>query len=231
MADQRITAVLVCAGSGTRMKEQCGDKLLLELEGIPVVVHTLLAYEKASSIDRIVVVTKQELMELYRSFKEKYRLKKLQIIVEGGRMRMESVLNGVRATTADDTFVAIGDGARPLIRAEDIDRTVQAAQKSGAAALGCYLTDTIKKVDSEKIIETVPRNHLVGIQTPQVFERGEYLQLAEKALSTGIEFTDDASIFEHFGKEVTFVEGHRDNMKITVPEDIPVMKAILEARK
>ncbi len=231
MADQRISAVLVCAGSGTRMKEQCGDKLRLELEGIPVVVHTLLAYEKASSIDRIIVVTKAELIDLYYSFKETYNLKKVQMVVEGGKTRMESVLNGVRATTSDDAFVAIGDGARPLIRTEDIDRTVHAAQKCGAAALGCYLTDTIKKIDSEKIIETVPRNNLVGIQTPQVFEREEYLRLAEKALLTGIEFTDDASVFEHFGKEVAFVEGHRDNLKITVPEDIPVMKAILEARK
>lgn len=213
------------------MKEQSRDKLLLEFNGIPVAVHSLIAYENASSIEKIVVAAKAETMALYCSFKEKYDLKKLQLIVEGGKTRMESVLKGVRAIPADYAFVAIGDGARPLIRPADIDRTVEAAQKSGAAALGCYLTDTVKRIESDKIIETVPRTHLVGIQTPQVFKRDEYLALAEKALLTGMEFTDDASIFEYYGKEVSFVEGHRDNMKITAPEDIPVIKAIMEERK
>ncbi len=231
MGNVKTAAVLVCAGSGTRMKDACKDKLLLELAGRPVVAHTLLAYDQAESIDQVVVVTREDLIPLYRSFKQKFGLIKDLIVTAGGATRMESVLNGVRAVSEDYDFIAIGDGARPLIRQQEIQQTVLAAHKSGAAALGVYLTDTIKQVKDGQIIRTVPRADLVGIQTPQVFEREIYLSLAEKAVRMNREFTDDASIYEYFGKEVTFVEGRRDNMKITAPEDIPILKAIMEEKQ
>ena len=231
MKSNKTAAVLVCAGSGSRMQGCCTDKLLLDLCGIPVVVHTLLAYENAPSVDGIIVATKEENLPLYRSFAEKYKISKLQAVVPGGATRMKSVLNAVQAIPQDYDFVAIGDGARPLIRAEDIENTVSVAHESGAAALGVPVTDTVKRVLGTDIVETVPRNDLIAIQTPQVFELKEYLILAERAAGLEIEFTDDASIFEHFGKKVAFVHGHRDNLKITVPEDIPVLRAILEERK
>jgi 2-C-methyl-D-erythritol 4-phosphate cytidylyltransferase len=231
MNNHKTAAVLVCAGSGSRMKGACKDKLLLELADAPVVVHTLLAYDRAELIDLLVIVTKEELIPMYQSFKERYGIGKELRVTVGGATRMESVLNGVRAVPDSYEMVAIGDGARPLIRAEEIDQTVLAARQSGAAALGVYLTDTVKQVQGNTILRTVPRADLVGIQTPQVFRRAEYIPLAEKAVESGAEFTDDASIYEYFGKTVTFVEGRRDNMKITAPEDIPVLKAIMEERK
>ncbi len=231
MSELKNAAVLVCAGSGNRMQGQCSDKLLLDLCGLPVVVHTMLAYERAPSIHLIVVVTKEEKRELYRSLAEKYNISKLQIVVEGGATRMESVLNGVRSVPSNYRLVAIGDGARPLIRTEDIEKTIEKAYEVGAAALGCHITDTVKQIDEDIISKTVPRENLVGIQTPQVFELNEYIAVAEKATQLKKEFTDDASIYEHFGKKVAVVEGHRDNLKITVPEDIPMMRAIMEERK
>lgn len=231
MNNHKNAAVLVCAGNGSRMKGACKDKLLLELAGKPVVVHTMLAYDRAEEIDLLVIVTREELIPLYQSFQAQYGIVKDVVVTVGGATRMESVLNGVRAVPESYELVAIGDGARPLIRSEEIDQTVLAAHQSGAAALGVHLTDTVKQVRGDTILRTVPRADLVGIQTPQAFRRAEYISLAEKAVASGEEFTDDASIYEYFGKEVTFVEGRRDNMKITAPEDIPVLKAIMEERK
>ena len=228
---KKTAAVLACAGSGNRMRGACGDKLLFDHSGIPVVVHALRAYDQTPEIDLLVVVTRAELIEVYRGFQEKFGIRKEMIFVEGRATRMESVYRGVCAVPDDYDFVAIGDGARPLISAEEIGTTVRAAFESGAAALGVHMTDTVKEVKGGKIIRTIPRETLVGIQTPQVFARAEYLILAARAMESGEIFTDDASIYEYFGKEVTFVEGKRNNIKITLPEDIPMFLALMEDKE
>lgn len=230
MGKKKTAAVVVCAGSGKRMKGTCPDKLLLELAGKPVAAHSIDAYDRVEEIGLIVIVTRPELVSVYREFKKKYSFHKEILVTVGGETRMDSVLNGVRAVPSKYDYVAIGDGARPLIRAEDIARTIVAAREKGAAALGVYLTDTVKEVEGGEIIQTLPRERLVGIQTPQIFEREEYLQLAQKAAQSGNAFTDDASIYEFYSKSVAFVEGHRDNLKITAPEDIAVMRVMMEDR-
>ena len=228
MNHKKTAAVLACAGSGSRMQGSCGDKLLYDDRGLPVAAYTLLAYDRAETVDLLVVVTREELVPLYRSFKEKYGLRKELLVTVGGSTRTESVLKGARAVPADYGFVAVGDGARPLIRPREIDATVRAAWESGAAALGVHLVDTVKEVRDGRIVRTVPRETLVGIQTPQVFGRALYLELTERAMAEGGSFTDDASIFEHYGKEVSFVEGRRDNIKITTPEDLALFRALME---
>lgn len=227
----KTAAVLVCAGSGSRMGAQYPDKLQLPLSGKPVAGHTIAAYANAETISFIVVVARPEQEALYRQLLADYAPGTPSAVVGGGPERMGSVLNGVRAVPEKYRFVAIGDGARPLTRPADIDRTVRAAWNSGAAVLGAYVTDTVKRVRSGRIDRTLPREQLFAAQTPQVFEREEYLICAAAAASLGDAFTDDSAIFERFGKEVTPVEGPRDNLKITLPEDIPVLQAIMEARK
>lgn len=224
----KTAAVLVCAGSGRRMEGSCKDKLLLELAGMPVVAHSLKAYDRTEGIDLLVVVTREDLVPVYQSFKQTYNIHKEMIVTVGGATRMDSVLNGVEQIPEDYDFVAIGDGARPLIRPQEIRATLESAWQNGAAALGVRITDTVKEVHDNLIKKTIPREILVGIQTPQIFPRAEYLELAVVAKTTGLDFTDDASIYEYYGKPVTFVEGRRDNMKLTVPEDIPVLRAIME---
>lgn len=228
---KKTAAVLVCAGSGSRMGGSCRDKLLLELAGKPVAAHALMAYDQAETIQYLVVVTREELIPVYQQFQERYRIRKPLRIVAGGGTRSESALRGVRAVPEEYNFIAIGDGARPLIASEDINATVRAAWDQGAAALGCYLTDTVKKVKDQKIVHTIPREQLVAIQTPQVFPREEYLICATAAQSLSELFTDDASIFEKFGKKIAFVEGNRNNIKITAPEDIPILRAMLEGKR
>ncbi len=228
--DNKTAAVIVCAGSGRRMRGSCPDKLLLELAGKPVAAHAIGAYDQVDEIGLIVIVTRPELVSIYQGFKEEFSLSKDVLVVVGGETRMQSVLNGVRAIPKEYSYVAIGDGARPMIRPEDIKNTVCAAWENGAAALGVHLTDTIKEVADGMINKTIPRQYLVGIQTPQVFRREEYLETALNAMESGNAFTDDASIFEFYGKSVAFVEGHRDNLKITAPEDIAVMRVMMEDR-
>ncbi|MBQ8600446.1 MAG: 2-C-methyl-D-erythritol 4-phosphate cytidylyltransferase [Clostridia bacterium] len=227
----KTAAVLVCAGSGSRMKGSCDNKLLFDRLGIPVAVHALRAYDETEGIDLLVIVTQKDLVPVYQRFKKRFGIKKEMIVTVGGDTRMESVLNGVRVVPNDYDFIAIGDGARPLIRSQEIRATLEAGWTSGAAALGMYLTDTIKEVADGKIQRTIPRDVLVGIQTPQVFRREEYLELAERAVQSGESFTDDASIYEHYGKTVVLVEGRRDNIKITVPEDIAIFLALMEEQE
>lgn len=230
MADFKAAAILACAGNGSRMRGACENKLLISDGDIPIVAYAIKAYEETDGIGLVVVATQKALFPVFQEMIQKFGFHKT-VLAEGGATRMESVLNGARAVPDCYDLLAIGDGARPLIRPEEIQKTVEAAYKSGAAALGVHLTDTVKEVEGENIVRTIPRERLVGIQTPQVFARATYLELAEKAAASGENFTDDASIFEYFGKTVTFVEGRRDNIKITLPEDIPLLRALMEARK
>jgi len=230
MAKFKTAAILACAGSGSRMRGTCDNKLLIRDGDVPVVAYALKAYHETDGIDLIVVATQRELFPVFDDIKKNYGIDNM-VLVQGGATRSESVLNAARAVPTNFDFVAIGDGARPLIRAEEIRATLEEAWKTGAAALGVHLTDTVKEVRDSRISRTVPREVLVGIQTPQVFARGEYLDLAEKALNSGENFTDDASIYEYYGKKVSFVEGRRDNIKITLPEDIPMLRALMEARR
>ena len=230
MAEFKTAAILACAGSGSRMRGACENKLLISDGDVPVVVYTLRAYHETPGIDLIVVATQKELFPVFRELKEKHHFTKMSI-VQGGATRSDSVLNAARTVPEGYEFLAIGDGARPLIRPQEIRATLEAAWENGAAALGVHLTDTVKEVADGQIVRTIPRETLVGIQTPQVFPRAEYLELADKALRSGEVFTDDASIFEFYGRTVTFVEGRRDNIKITLPEDIPMLRGLMEAKQ
>lgn len=214
-----ITAVLVCAGNSTRM--QGINKIFSCVNGTPVVALTLLACQKSKAVTDIVVVTKPENHDSIKSLAAAYGVTKPLLVTDGGATRAHSVLKGVTLSPSD--YVAIMDGARPLVKPEDIDRTCAAAKTCGAAALGVKMTDTVKRVDSDdNIITTVDRSDLVRIQTPQVFLKDEYVPLAKKALETDFEFTDDCSVFEYFGKQVKIVSGSNTNIKITEKEDLDI---------
>lgn len=212
-----ITAVVVCAGSSTRMRGI--DKIFSAVNGIPVIAHTLIACDKSRCITDMVVVTKPENYSKILSITKTYAVKKKVSVTCGGSTRALSALNGVKA--AGGKYAAITDGARPLVSSFDIDNTCIAAQKYGAAALGVKMTDTVKRENADGFItETVDRSDLIRIQTPQVFLKDEYIRLAQKALESDFEFTDDCSIYEYFGKQVKIVTGSNYNIKITEREDL-----------
>ena len=221
-----VSAVVVCAGSSVRMGGT--DKIISEINGVPVFIRTLAACAACAQICEIVVVAKLESLERVRTEIERFGISKTCCLTKGGNTRAESVRNGV--LSAKGEYVAIMDGARPMIKPQQIERTCRAAFECGAAALGVPVTDTVKRIDDNAdIVLTVDRKNLVRIQTPQVFLRAEYLELSAKALETDVEFTDDCAVYEYYGKRVKTVFGTNENIKITVKEDLDICSRLCGA--
>lgn len=217
----KISAVIVAAGSGTRMKAG-KNKVFLELLGKTILEHTVSAFQNMPMIDEIIVVTNE--IEEAKKILSKYS--KLKEIVAGGAVRGESVQNGLKAATGD--FVAIHDGARALVLQEDIENVLNAAMEFGAAALGVKCKDTLKMADENGFIsKTLDREFLYNIQTPQVFKLSDILEMYEKCDEV---FTDDCALAEKYGQMVKIVDGSYDNIKITTPDDMDLAERILKKR-
>lgn len=226
----KVAAVVVAAGNSTRMGYGM-SKQLIPLLGIPTIGHTLMAFEEASCINQIVVVCRESDIERINEIAAEYNISKLKAVVTGGDTRSESVRNGVSATDEDIDFVAIHDGARPLVTPQAIGRVVSAAVEKRAAALAVPVTDTIKVVDENGFIVSTPlRSTLRAAQTPQVFEKALYTEALDKTRDAGVEFTDDCALVEWAGVPVMTVMGDYSNIKLTTPGDVSVAENILRQR-
>ena len=218
-----VSAIIVAAGSGTRMKIPT-RKQLVEINDMPVIAHTLTAFENADIIDEIIIVTKEEDILIMWDIAREFKISKVTEIVKGGATRTESVKNGLNASKGE--IVAIHDGVRPCIKSDYIEKTVKKAIETGAAALGCPVTDTLKKVDENGIIrDTVSRENLWAIQTPQVFEKKLLVRAYDEGNTENA--TDDCMLLESIGVKVCMVEGDRSNIKVTVQDDIDLVSSIL----
>ena len=227
---KRVWAVILAGGSSTRMG---GDisKQWLTLDGLPVIVRTLAAFDRAKTVSDILLVVRAEEKELYGGIAEKYGIGKLRGIAIGGDSRQASAKNGFSAVADKADMVAIHDGARCLITPEDIDRVVSEAAKHGAATAAAKGVDTVKLGTANGFIEkTLDRNHVWMAQTPQVFRTNVYHAALAIAERDGITVTDDCSLAEHIEHPVRLVECSRDNIKLTTKDDIARAEAILRAR-
>lgn len=223
-----VSAVVVSAGNSTRMGGV--NKQFLEINGIPVLIHTLMVFENLDAIDEVVVVTRESDIEDVKFLVEKYGINKVSKVVKGGETRQLSVLSGVSSVSEIADFVAIHDGARPLVTEKVIMDTLKEAFKSGAAATGVKVKDTVKQVnDDNDIVATPDRNFLRFIQTPQIFEKSLYLD-AVNNVENSKNFTDDCMLVEAYGKTVKFVDGEYENIKITTPEDVELAENYLRKR-
>ncbi len=226
----RCTAVIVAAGSATRM--QGIDKIMANLAGEPVIVHTVRAFENAECIDEIVVVARQDRLEEVQKVLQSGGFSKLTAVVPGGETRMDSVEAGLKAADRNSTLVAIQDGARPMVTGEIIGVAVQAATRCHAAAPGIPVKDTVKVIDGDnKVVSTPQRSTLRAVQTPQVFDR-DLLQAAwQAARQQNQSYTDDCGAMEGIGMRVYMTEGSEENLKITTPFDLQVAELIMRGRK
>ncbi len=226
--NNRCCAIVVAAGSSSRMKCS-GSKIWIPLSGVPAIVRTLFAFEQAQTIDCVVVVCRACDTQAMERLRIEYSLSKLCRVVPGADTRQASVACGVAAVPGDCAYLAIHDGARPLIRPELIDRVVLDAHKYGAASLAIPARDTMKRADAEGfVVETLPREQVWSVQTPQVFLRELYesaLQAAQR------EYTDDCQLIEQTGGRVHLCEGSPENTKLTTPEDILFAEAVLRGRE
>jgi len=208
----KTTAIIVAAGSGSRFRSNT-PKQFLELAGKPVVAHAIDRFQSALSIDSIVVVLAEDRVDGFH-----HTASKLFAVVSGGATRAESVMQGLIASGEAD-MVAVHDGARPFVTADEIDRTVAKAVETGAACLVAPVTDTIKTIRGDEIAGTLDRDKLRRALTPQVF-RKEVLQRAFELGDLSEAVTDECYLVEKLGHPIAFVEGSSRNIKITNPEDL-----------
>lgn len=222
------SAIIVAAGSSTRMGK---NKMLLEIGSQTVFERTVFAFEESEAIDEIIVVTSEENMTRYRESVRKMQFSKVKAIVCGGLTRQESVRKGLDCCSKNADYVAIHDGARPLIKPETIAETVREAEVYGAAAVAIRSRDTIKTVDSEGFaVGTVARENTVLVQTPQIFRRDLIVEAHRKAADDGFVGTDDCALIEHMGMKTKMVYIPYFNIKLTVPDDITLVRSILISR-
>ena len=222
--EKRVTAVLVAAGSSTRMGF---DKLSFDLGGETVVQRSIRAFAECPLVDEIVLVAGKN-----REFLEQQAAacQKPVQVVPGGATRAESAKNGVLAASGE--IVAVHDAARPFVSEAVIEAALNAAALCGAAAPAVPVTDTIKVADENGVVRSTPeRATLFAVQTPQVFQ-AELLKAAlQSAITCGVNITDDCAAVERLGKQVQLVPGDGENIKITRPLDLTVAEAILKKRE
>lgn len=227
----RYTAAVVLAGgNSTRMGEGISKQQLL-LRGIPVIVHTLLAFENTEEISEIVLVAKKDELPLYENYREQFGLTKFRRIVEGGATRQESAARGFAAISEQTEFVAIHDGARCLVTSKEIGEVCEGAYRFGAATAAVAATETVKREKNGFIEETVDREHVYLARTPQVFGANLYRAALAMAKKDNITVTDDCGLVEHIEHPIRLVPCSADNIKITTPNDILHATAILHTRE
>lgn len=224
-----VSAVIAAAGSGSRMKSSVNKQFLL-LDGIPVLAHTLKVFQDAEVIDEIVIVASEKELLSIGELVDKYNITKVKEITKGGATRQESVKCGLEKISG--SRVLIHDGARPFVTEKQIEEVAQKLLYCSAAAVGVKVKDTIKRVNKDNVIvETLDREELVQIQTPQGFVSDVIIDAHNRAEKEGVLVTDDCALAEYMGIDVYVVEGSSRNIKITVPEDLEIGEAFLKGGK
>lgn len=230
-----ISAVIVAAGKGTRMKSDSGlSKQYIEINGKSIVLRTIEKFAEAEVIDEIVIVVMKDDEEFFKKqVLSNVKSDKPIKIAYGGKERFESSINGIQATSKNSDTILIHDGVRPFVKIEEIEKVAEKASLNGAAVLAVKSKDTVKLVCNGIIDSTPDRESVYLIQTPQGFSKKLLLDSYEDLINSSDKFmpTDDASVAERFGAKVHIVEGSYENIKITTVSDIAFAEAILKSER
>ena len=224
-----LTAIIVAGGSSRRMGF---DKTFAMLGEMPVVAHSIAAFEATKAVAEIIVVGREErLAELQKIIAEK-PFQKIRHVVAGGEQRQDSVRQGLSHVAADCDFIAVHDAARPLVRATQIEMVFDAAQRHGAASLAAPVTDTLKRATTDRIVcGSVEREGIYAMQTPQIFARQLLLQAYEAVAAINLLVTDEVSAVENIGHAVVLVPADDYNFKITFPADLALAEMVQRQRR
>lgn len=223
--EYKVSALILAAGMGRRMGVGV-NKVLMKISGKSVLAYTVKCFDNNKYVDEILVAAAEnETYEIEKTIAEA-RIKKPCRVIVGGKSRQESSYAAVRE--AQDGIVLIHDGARAFTENKIIDSVIENAAVYGAAAPGIGVTDTVKKIENGMITETLNRDELCLIQTPQGFKRNIILTAHEKAKRDGFFATDDAMLSEHAKIPVKLTEGSRENIKLTFKKDIFLAKEIIK---
>ncbi|HLC28937.1 MAG TPA: 2-C-methyl-D-erythritol 4-phosphate cytidylyltransferase [Dehalococcoidia bacterium] len=219
-----VGAVIVAAGNGTRMAG--ADKLFTEIGSRPLLACAIAAFQDSAAIARVVLVLSPENLERGHALAKRYAFTKVSAVVVGGARRQDSVRLGLEALGRCD-YVAVHDGARPLVTPDLIERGIEAARETGAAIPAVPIVDTVKEAGPDGIVlRTLNRSRLWAVQTPQVF-RYELLLRAHHVMSANV--TDDAAMVEGLGESVRLFPGEPCNIKVTLPENLAMVRGLQEA--
>lgn len=229
----RTAAVVVAGGAGER-SGLTGGKQLASVAGSTVLGHTLRAFERATRVTELVVVVHPDRVDEYRAQAvEPAGLSKPVVVVAGGDTRQESVRAGLSGVSAAVEAVAVHDGARPLVTASCIDAAIDTLLREAVdgVVVGHPAYDTLKTVDGVTVTGTPDRSLFWVAQTPQVFDARVLRDAYDRAHEEAFVGTDDASVVEQAGGVVRMIEGPRDNIKVTVAEDLEIVAAVLGQRE
>ena len=224
-----VIVIIPAAGLGTRMAPasagRAASKQFTELRGVPILVHTLRKFAAAPRVKEIYLALRGADAEKFRARLQEERLGKPVHIVEGGEHRQESVAHALQAVQAQaGDIILVHDAVRPFVEQETIENVIDAAAKHGAAIAAVPAVDTIKQVERTAegavVQATIPREHIVQVQTPQGFRYSVLRQAFEEATRDGFTGTDEASLVERMGHPVQVVMGSPRNIKITTPGDL-----------
>jgi 2-C-methyl-D-erythritol 4-phosphate cytidylyltransferase len=223
-----LTAIIVAGGSSRRMGF---DKTFALLGGKPVVAHSIAAFEGADSVTEIILVGREDRLAELRRVVESEKFRKVSHVLAGGAHRQESVANGLGQVAGDCRYIGVHDAARPLVTPRQIECVFESCRKEGAAALAAPISDTLKRADQERFVcESIARDGLYAMQTPQIFERSLLLEAYEFVRANCLSITDEVSAVEKLGRKVLLVPNEEVNFKITYPGDLPLAEFILAQR-
>jgi 2-C-methyl-D-erythritol 4-phosphate cytidylyltransferase len=235
----KVSVILPAAGLGTRMgREKSGvsRKQFMSLEGAPILIHTIRKFLRCPSVNEIVVALRAEDFDWARGLVHQEHVHQQHAhhptrpvrFVEGGESRQESVEHALASLEPDTELVAVHDAVRPFVDSELVERVIAEAARTGAAIVGIVPVDTVKRIHKNIVRATLPREHLVLAQTPQVFRFDLLKQAFEKARQDNFAGTDEASLVERLEQvDVSVVQGSDRNIKITKPTDMDLARLFL----
>ncbi|NOY52294.1 MAG: 2-C-methyl-D-erythritol 4-phosphate cytidylyltransferase [Deltaproteobacteria bacterium] len=227
----KCIAIVPAAGAGTRMGGPT-KKQFLRLAGKPILTHTLERLESCPEIDGVIlVVPSEEVLFCREEIVQPFGLQKILSVLVGGRERQDSVRTGLQALPESTTVVVIHDGVRPFAEVPLFRQCIETARKGVGAVVGLPVVETIKSVGPKRrVLQTVPRERLWSIQTPQAFPASLLHEAYDRAGREGFYGTDDASLVERIGYPVEVLRGSESNIKITSPGDLLMGEVILKER-
>ena len=230
-------AIIFAGGTGTRMGAGL-PKQFLQINGKPILIHTLDNFQNSPSIDKIYIACKADYIEQTRREVEKYQITKVAAIVPGGNTSQDSIFNALskaREENSDDSIVLIHDGVRPFLSEEVIRANIESVNKHGSAITCTSWYETVILSENGEKIEQVPsRDIAYTAQAPQSFYLGEIVDAhieTRKINPEYIDIVDSCSLLRKMGKEIYIVKGNRGNIKVTTPEDFYILRALLQYKE
>ena len=224
------TAIIPAAGAGVRMGGEI-PKQFLNLDGRPILAHTLDAFERCAAVGCVILVAAPEWVEFCsEKIVHQYDLTKVEELVPGGAERQDSVYAGLQVVGQDCEIVVIHDAARPFVTSSKVAQSIERCGEKGAVIVAVPMKDTVKVGEGGVVRETLDRRLLWSVQTPQTFSRELIVEAYDRAFQEDFYGTDDASLVERMGHPVHILRGSYENIKITTSEDLEIAETLLRRK-